>query len=113
MERKVEISVSEQDQSLQATEQTRQALGSRALVFECCGREKLSTPMREAGHVPVKVSEHGKPRQSRPTNVEVVTVMDRPSRILAEKANLAEKNARLAADHSFYRAIVRRRTESS
>lgn len=112
MEHKFSKIVSEHSAPLQSTEQDRRALGGRALLCKSCGREQ--PPISNKGYVkvPVKVKSHREVRSSKPILAEPVMIRDAPSRKLASEANNAEKKARLDADHSFYRAIARRRAES-
>ena len=111
MERHLRTSNQEQNASPHATEQVRQALGGKALLCESCGQAR--PPTRGYVKVAVKVREQGEIRPSRPRVAEpVVMIRDAPNRKRASEANNAEKKARLDADHSVYRVIARRRTES-
>lgn len=100
----------ERKQRAEADEQVRRELGRRAVSDQCarCGKAPDTfAQRRELIEMPVKVREYGKARPERKPISEVVTIRDEPSRKLASEANHAEKRARLIADHSVYRAIVR------
>lgn len=111
MEHRKRKSVLDKNPTLKASEQTRQTLGSQALTCESCGQEQL--PQRGYVQVPVEVREYGSPRPTKPKAVKSITPRNTPIRNLAREANEAEKRARLEADHSFYRAVARRRAEES